>query len=369
MRPATALLLGILAWAGLAAPARTQDLDRLHFSGDFRLRAESSHGLKTSPQHDRYRGRLRLRLAADYQATAGTSIGFRVRTGNSDDPNNPHQDLGGTGGSNFDSFALSLDRAFLKYVPDWAEGWWLVGGKFGRPGYWNPVYGELVWDRDVQPEGLAVGAGGDGGGAVQAWDVFLADYILTEQAGGEEATMLNAGAHAAFADGFDAALNYYFYGDVTPDGNRGILADNAGNATNRAGNQFRSEFGVLNPILAWRSRDPELPLTISGEYVLNLRAAAGVGDRGWALGAAWGGDARIYYQYQSIEQDAIFSAFAQDDFLLTTNHDSHVLGWIVPLAEDVSLHLWGMVSAPHRSGAGLPPGDRYRFRLDLNLCF
>ncbi len=363
------LALGAFAWIGMPGQAQAQEPEKLDFFGDFRLRAESNHKLLNNAQHDRYRGRLRLRFGANYQATDSLKVGFRARTGNPDDPNSPHQDLGGTGGSNFDSFAFNLDRAFLKYKPEWADGWWMVGGKFGRPGYWNPVYSELVWDMDVQPEGVAFGTGGSGDGAIQSWDFYIGDYILTEMGGGEEATMLNMGAHAKFDGNVDAALNYYFYGDVTPDGNGGIFGDNAGNATNGAGNQFSSEFGIVNPIVAWNNGDAEAPITVSGEFVLNTRAAAGVGDQGWALGAAYGKESKFYYQYQTIEQDAVFSAFAQDDLLMATNHDSHVLGWKYKLADNVGLHIWGLISAPNEVAAGANDDNRYRFRIDFNIKF
>lgn len=378
-RTTTTALALAAAWLGLPAAAQAQEPEQLDFFGDFRLRAESSHKLQTT--QDRYRGRLRLRFGADYQATEHLKVGFRARTGNPDDPNSPHQDLGGTGGGAFNSFEFNLDRAFVRYDPDWAEGFSFTGGKFARPGFRNPVYGELVWDDDVQPEGVAFTYACDGEGSM-SWDAYLGQYILLEQSGAamaEDAWMLNAGAHARMESGsdsrFDAALNYYFCGDTTPDGNTTILTgDNAGNALAPGGKQFASEFGILEPVVAWTYLGMDQPLTLSGEFLLNTRAASGVGDQGWAIGAAWGqtkaqGDSKFYYQYSTVEQDAVFSAFAQDDHLLATNHDSHVVGWKHQLAENVGLHIWGLISAPNEVPAGANDDNRYRFRIDLNVSF
>jgi hypothetical protein len=368
------LALAALALGAPAATAQSQEPGGLEWSGDFRLRAESNQKL---PDADaRNRARLRFRLGANYQATEHLKLGFRARTGNPDDPNSPHQDLGGTGsGGVFNSFEFNLDRAYLHYAPDWAPGLGFFGGKFHRPGFRNPVYGELAWDDDVQPEGYAFTYAGETGG--MEWDAYLGQYILLEQGGTEDAWMLNAGAHGRVESGessrFDVALNYFFYGDTTPGSSTAILGDNQGNALATGGNDFLSEFGILDPVVAWTTTDFGQPLTLSGEFLLNTRAAAGVGDQGWALGAAWGstsapGDSKFYYQYQSIEQDAIFSAFCQDDFLLGSNQDAHVLGWKQQLADNVGLHVWALVSAPNEAFGG-DDDNRYRFRVDLNLSF
>ena len=67
-----------------------------------------------------------------------------------------------------------------------------------------------------------------------------------------------------------------------------------------------------------------------GEYILNL-LAEGEDQQGWAIGISLGkykkqGGWKLYYQWQVVEEDAVFSAYAQDDFLFQTNHESHVFG-------------------------------------------
>ncbi len=132
-----------------SGPAAEGELDglfgRIRPFGDMRLRYE--HNRNQTGRDDRNRARLRLRLGAEIDLLPELVAGFRVRTGNPDDPNSPHQ----TFGNMFDSYDFELDRAYLRYSPGWVEGVSLVGGKFAHPFVSNPVYGELVWDADVNP--------------------------------------------------------------------------------------------------------------------------------------------------------------------------------------------------------------------------
>ncbi|MBI2821573.1 MAG: putative porin, partial [Acidobacteria bacterium] len=108
----------------------------------------------------------------------------------------------------------------------------------------------------------------------------------------------------------------------------------------------------------------------------NLRARIPQ-DEGWAVGVALGkaqnrGDWRFYYQWQVIEQDAVFSPFSQDDFLFQTNHRSHLLGINNQLTEKVGLHLLGLGSARDKTSPG-PTTDsdqiQWRVRLQVNVRF
>ena len=116
---------------------------------------------------DRNRARTRLRVGATYKIRDDLVFGTRIVTGNFDDPQSPHHTFGTT----FNSLRLSLDRIFLKYSPQRAPGFWVTGGKFAHPFYANPVYGELVWDADVQPDGIAIGDGIQDKGRLERFDI------------------------------------------------------------------------------------------------------------------------------------------------------------------------------------------------------
>lgn len=354
--------------------------ERLDVFGDFRLRYEGDFNLDSRP--DRSRARIRFRAGGTYDLLDTVEFGARVITGNSDDPNSPHQTLGRV----FNSFEVSLDRVYITYRPDWLEGAWATAGKFGHPFYTNPVYSELVWDADVQPEGLVLGYTTGDHGPLESLTIVAGEYIVLEQGADDEAyaTVAQISGRLRLGDTLklDAALGYYHYSDGTPDDTLVILSrDNAGNAVidrNLDGviDDFVSDFGILNLIAALTYDGWKYPLTLSGEYIKNVRAH-GDEDQGWALGVALGNskkkrDWKLYYQWQVVERDSIFSAVAQDDFLFATNHRSHVFGLKYQLTDQMQAHLWSLVSRRDRTFhilTGNSDRDQWRVRTDLNIKF
>ncbi len=353
--------------------------EKFSLYGDVRLRHESSFELDDQP--DRHRERIRLRLGTTYQITDDLLVGARLTTGNADDPRSPHTTLG----NGFNRFSLTLDRAFATYRPPWLKGSVATAGKFAHPFYQNPVYGELVWDADVQPEGAVLGYSFSTPGRVKQLNLWAGEYILLEQSLSDEAlaSVVQASALLSLSPKLSAnlAVGYYYYTDPTPSGASTVFKANAGNATiDRNGDgtpdDFASDFGILNPIVALTYNGWKLPATVSAEYILNTRARGGR-DSGWAAGVAWGkaenkGDWRLYYQWQVVEQDAVFTPFAQDDFLFGANHRSHVFGANYQLANNVGLHLWGLISARDQTSPGTTTDsnqNQWRVRLDLNVKF
>jgi hypothetical protein len=355
-------------------------LEKLQLYGDLRLRHETDFERAGRPS--RNRERLRLRFGANYQVWRDLQAGARLSTGDPSDPRSPHQTLGET----FDRFEVNLDRAFAAYRPEFIPGLSLSGGKFAHPFYQNPTYPELVWDADVQPTGAA--------GACEVTELFsepswlerlsvvAGEYLVEEQplSGDAAAFVAQAAARVRVAEGLQstAAAGYYLYGDLTPGGSADLFSENAGNATrdrngDGAADDFLSRFEIFNPILALTYDGWALPVTISGEYIHNYRAAGGKGQ-GYAVGAALGGaekqgDFRVYYQWQAIEQDAVLSLFAQDDFLRATNYRGHLAGVMVQLLDAVGLHLWFLVT--HAEDRAPPVGSHHEWRLraDLNVKF
>jgi hypothetical protein len=329
----------------------------------------------------RHRQRVRFRGGANYQLTDEILVGARIATGDPGDPQSSHQTLGNV----FHGFDISLDRAFLTYRPGWLQGAWFTAGKFSHPFYKNPVYGELLWDADVQPEGAIAGYTISERGALESFTVTAGEYLLLEQSRGKEGTasVFQLSGRLRTTEHLKAnfGVGYYLYSNITPSGSRAILAENGGNATldqDGDGNpdDFRSRFAVLNPIVGLTYDRWKLPLTFSAEYILNTRARIEQ-DQGWAVGASLGktrkqGDWRLYYQWQVVEQDSVFSPVSQDDFLFGTNHRSHIFGVNYQLVDKIGLHLWALASALEATSPGASPNsdeNQWRLRLDLNIRF
>lgn len=344
-----------------SASAQQEEESRWDFSGDFRLRGEFNDNAPGSV--DRHRQRMRFRFGGTFKVDDEITVGARLTTGNADDPNSPYVDLGDV----LNSFEISLDRLFVLYTPDAVPGLAMLGGKFGHPMYRNPVYGELVWDADVQPEGFGVAYGcAEGCGPFDSWSIQAATVAVLEQSASEEAWAnwigFNFTSNTSDDSRIEGAMSYTFFGDLTPGGSGLVAGDLRGNSL--TGSEATSDYGILDAIVAFHSGN----FVVSGEFINNIRAADTVGDTGVAVGAAVKTDAgKFYYQYATIEQDAILTAISQDDLLMATNFNNHMLGWKKPLTERTSLHVWVMASEPNELLAGMLDEMVYRFRIDLNI--
>lgn len=125
---------------------------KFKFGGDFRFRTEhdwNSRKTDGSYRDDRDRLRIRLRLGAKYQLNNTVSFGAMLRTGNPSIAQSPHVTLG----NGFRSKNIMISRAYAKF--DFKENYWGWIGKNSMP-FWQPY--ELLWDTDVTPEGVSLGA-------------------------------------------------------------------------------------------------------------------------------------------------------------------------------------------------------------------
>ncbi len=348
--------------------------ERLDVYGDLRLRHETDNNVDRRPT--RNRERVRLRLGAIYHLSDELQIGARFVTGNDPDPKSTHQSFG----SGFESFDVRLDRAYITYQPQGIANLSISAGKFAHPFRMNPVYGELVWDSDIQPEGISASYTLTSEKLIlfDRLDFTIGEYLVLQQDELDEASLFVAqvAGEQALTTNLNllAALGWYRYSDLTPDGSLTFRLRNAGNAI--AGDDFASDFSIVNPIVALTYKGLPRPLTVSGELMFNTRAVHGRGE-GWALGLSYGEtrrpkDWRVYYQFQYIERDAILSAVSQDDFTLATNFRGHMFGVQYKLSDAVGLHLWALL-AERLSSDGFffddSGDDQWRVRLDLNIRF
>ena len=99
------------------------------------------------PAADRYRDRIRARLAVTAKATDNITLGLGLMSAEGGDPRSGNQSLTGV----FNKKPIEIDLAYF----DWKFASWgdLIGGKMKLPfvkGAQN-----LFWDNDITPEGVA----------------------------------------------------------------------------------------------------------------------------------------------------------------------------------------------------------------------
>jgi hypothetical protein len=124
-------------------------------TGDLRYRYEaiSDDTLSAAPPAgvtaaDRYRDRIRARLAVTAKPTDNITLGLGLTSAENQDPRSGNQSLTGV----FAKKPIELDLAYF----DWKFASWgdLIGGKMKQPFVKGGPQG-LFWDNDITPEGVA----------------------------------------------------------------------------------------------------------------------------------------------------------------------------------------------------------------------
>ena len=131
-----------------AAPAVLPEwVSKMKLKGDLKLRYEDKD-LETGTETETKRGRIRLRLGVETDVNEEVAVGFGLATGTSgwDSARSTLQTMG----DNFGSKDIVIDYAYAQYTPFKYFG--MTGGKFKNP-LFNP--GDLLWDTDIRPEGVA----------------------------------------------------------------------------------------------------------------------------------------------------------------------------------------------------------------------
>lgn len=144
------LIMPALSFAQLSLD---QLKDKIKFTGDVRARAEHDWDYLKSDSttaDDRFRLRSRARIGATYQLNPHISFGLRIRAGNMNDQQSPHQTWGSSGEDA--PWTIGFDKAYMR--GDYSKFWFWIG-KNDFP--FMPVADELYWDNDVTPEGFALG--------------------------------------------------------------------------------------------------------------------------------------------------------------------------------------------------------------------
>lgn len=364
--PATGPAAAALAPAP-SSPALAAALveSRLKISGDLRIRGQADNS--DNDGSNRSSSQLRGRLGATYKFNDRITLGARLVTGDSDDPNSTDVQL-----SNWlDDLEVSLDQAYMQFDVNNLK---IYAGKIPQPF----IRTDLVWDGDVNPQGVGTvyrKAFGNGG-AFRANHLF---FIVDERAAGSDSTMLGAQfGYESPAYGswkYDAAAAYYHY-------NLGsIVGADAGDFRSNLRNpdgSFLSDFHLANAIVgvSHTGFGEQWPVRIVGDYVKNLGAATDA-DTGYGIDFMLGrgskpGDWRFTYGYSMTEADAVLAAFSHDNIGIATNYRLHGLTIdYVPMPKTMISAIWYHYrpNDPLHAGSNDPNDWLNRFRLAFLVNF
>lgn len=392
--------------------AKIGDADKwlkdLKVGGDFRLRYEAFHFTSGSAAEtdDRNRFRYRLRLGFDKKLGKEFQVGVGLVSG----------ETAGTGAdsglqvdptatnTSFDNLFnlkdIFIDKAFANYNPKWAligpvEKFEIAGGKLTNP--FEKGSSELVWDRDVKPEG-----------AYQKVELALLDaaafdvkgyaiagqFILDEDsAGGSHADSelfafqwgLQLSANTPFFEApvdLLSAFSWYKYDDYAQNSNFLIGATSLARGNSNfvgAGTELDAEdFTIIETYHELSLKPYGIPFKPFFDIATNVSNEGPKSDEGlaWALGTKIGGlkkkgDWELGYAYRRIENDSVVGAFNDSDFGLGfAGKRGSLFRMGYALTDYMSLNgAASFVNNLATGTGGVRDEEQKRFQLDLSWKF
>jgi hypothetical protein len=347
--------------SAVPAPKPASTANPLQLTGDVRLRYEQNWG---DGRRDRGRGVVRGRLRATYAFDKVFSAGARLVTGDPDDPNTADVTL-----TQFDDdLVVALDQLFGKVHLGALD---LYGGKFDNPF----IRTDLVWDGDVNPEGIAaVVTQPLAGLTLRASGLY---FLVDENSATRDSVMAGGqlGVTARLAPDWqvDLAGSYYDYTlPVLIDADAGDFRSNL----RRPDGRYLSDFNLLDIVgsLTFTGLGPEYPVKLVGDYVSNTGAAV-ADDEGFGADifvgrASQTGAWRFQYGYAEMGVDGVLAAFSHDNTDLPTNYLQHTAAVDFVPVPHVVLNLTYYryrLKNPLYAGA-LAPGH-WSNRLRVNLIY
>lgn len=309
---------------GLTKEQIAELLGKVKWSGDFRGRFEH-FGFDEDSVKDRSRGRYRLRLGGKAKVNERVSAGFRLASGGE------HRSTNESFGGN-DDFApddFNIDRAFAELK--WG-GLKLIAGRQSNPFRWKNGKDYMLWDGDLNPEGVALQYKVKPGGGNFELFANSGYFIIDEESSAADPHIfgLQGGFAAELSSGVSLGARASWYAFRSLDeafmertgGNGNLaLAGAQDRASPEAGNSLDAyEVG------AWlRAGNEQWPFLFYLHYASNGDAGKPTDadgaehealDTGYGFGAEFGSKkhfAKLGFGYYSLEADFWPAQFTDSD--------------------------------------------------------
>ena len=402
---------------------RLKTLGPFVLSGDVRLRAEPTFGGPRDQSQDRLRERIRLRFNAEARLNDQLKGGFSFASGDLNNSISTNQ----TANQYATRKPLAIDRAYATYNPSWFRPLTVTGGKFAYP-WFNT---ELVWDKDLNPEGA---------GETLAFNVktpvlkkfslvgFQMPFAENKRTAVNDKSFYNTmvygeqlqtfwqfggriklSAYTSFYDWKYAdsiALSVATANSTSPD--NGLLPLNNNGLQNSiamvtvtnavtgaktiTSAQFASKFGILDSLAQLDIRTPSerWPITFVGDFAQNTRACENVRNipvaavysapcdsrarHGYWLEGRIGrtdrkGDWQFGYTRIVIEREAIIGAFNYSEIFPANNVEIHRSEVMYQLFRNVTLQLNALIGRPLVTAGSPPPVQPLWERLQFDVTY
>lgn len=293
-----ACLLMLVVGAAASAEEPSSWPDRISFKGDLRLRYD---GIDEEGEEERHRGRYRARLGVTAQATSDLKVIAQLASG-ADNP--VSRNVTFDGGFNGDDIGFDL------FYVDWAfaNGWSFYGGKMRNP-LFRAGGAPLVWDGDLNPEGIAVKY------AKRGLFGTLAVFSVEERASSGDSLLSAAqvGGKFELSDNLDLTAGIGYFGYSNTVGNEPFYnGSSRGNSVDIDGN-YINDYKDVEVFAQLDTMVSDRPLSVYGQWVRNNEVDEE--DTGYAIGASLGlGKTSLSWIYMDIEADSVIGTFNDSDF-------------------------------------------------------
>jgi hypothetical protein len=305
-------------------------IQALKFHGDVRIRAQyNDNGNK---QYTQYRGRYRLRFYVDAKVNDQVYTGFGFASGSSSDPRSTNQ----TFTDNFGKKNLYIDYVFMEYDPN-------ANMAFTAGRTKNPIWttSELLWDADINPEGVSAKLNWPLG---RSWQLFgnAGFFVLNELANDpQDPGLLFAQPGVAWTDPngvYDVKAGAAVYGFDNVKGHAALgyrpsTADGYQQANTLSGGKYKYGYNSISPELEANANilNP-LPLPLLGGlgYTISYVGVFGNcvrafehagGNTGWIAGVKVGqrkvedtGQWQLAVSLRRLERNAWLDTYPDSDF-------------------------------------------------------
>jgi hypothetical protein len=361
-------------------------------TGDLRYRYEavSDDTLNAAPPAgvvtaDRYRDRIRARLAVTAKATDNLTVGLGLTSAEGNDPRSGNQSLTNV----FSKKAIEIDLAYF----DWKFASWgdLIGGKMKLPfvkGAQN-----LFWDNDITPEGVAFTFNRG------IWFGSAYNFWLNEISGAETGVTsdpMMQGAQIGLkmpVGGSTLTLAAHYY-DLNASQGRPLPAAPffGGNPNNNtvigpaATAALLNDYEVFDVLAQFDTTLGSLPFQVWVEAAQNQSPSGVVpgttvaNDQDTALSGGFlfgrASNARTWEfgaMYQKLEKDAVFAQLIDSDFAggFADNEGFVVRAGFAPVRNWVlnATYFINQRNVERANGAGQTEVDYNRLQLDFNVKF
>jgi hypothetical protein len=364
------LSLALLSASALSAqegeaPAVYQAEEQYSFKlkGDGILRREWTQNVFNAPDQSRNRLQARPRLEIGFKKLlvgVGGEFNYSSDENTLPPPNVAVQPLIR---DNYDSRDARLDLAFLSLKPTpWLR---VEGGRFFMP----IGFTEMIWDRDLRPQGGALTLETRDHGALQRVGVIFLGAQGSHVFDDDDTKMLVASAQGVLGTSERTRLELmaaFVKWDDVPKLEPRLRRQN----TRLAGAIVR-EYEVLDFVARLH-----IDGGVKGELVADVCVNTKADDqkKGIWLAAVVGSTrlnrARGEYVYAKMDKDATVAAYGADDFFWVTGWEGHRLDLGVRLIEHVALHAVGQAQR-FKDAPVVAERDHWqkRYRLDLRASF